>query len=89
MKLVFKKDENSQISVFQDIDGKQSSFSYVEMIKCLIASKQLDNPQVDDGFSEAEKKSIESMVGLINKEVGALSDQEATGESSENEADGS
>ena len=41
MKLVFKKDEKSQISVFQSVDGKEIDFSYVEMIKTLINSKEL------------------------------------------------
>ncbi len=76
MKLVFNKDENSQISVSQEVEGKTKDFSYVDMIKNLINEKKLEEPQVDDGFSEAETKSIKTMVDLINREVGALDEQE-------------
>lgn len=69
MKLIFKKDKESQISVVQDIDGDEKEFSYVDMIKTLIASKNMEDPEVSEGFTEAEIKSINSMVEFINKEV--------------------
>jgi methionine synthase II (cobalamin-independent) len=81
MKLVFKKDEEHLISVFQEVDGKQLSFSYVDMIKALIKSKQLDEPEISEGFTDAETKSIKSMVTLINKEVSAIIDHDLTPES--------
>ncbi|MBN2287251.1 MAG: hypothetical protein JXI43_12440 [Tissierellales bacterium] len=69
MKLVFKKDENHQIVVKNDFDGEQRDFSYVEMIKELIETRHLDDPDISDGFSDAEVNSIKSMVSFINKEV--------------------
>ena len=69
MKLVFKKDEDSQISVVQDIDGKEQEFSYVDMIKALIESKKMEEPEISEGFTEAETTSIQRMVEYINKEI--------------------
>lgn len=71
MKLVFKKDEKSQISVFQNIDGKEQEFEYVDMIKALIATKEMEEPEISEGFTDAEITSINRMVEFINKEVGA------------------
>lgn len=71
MKLVFKKDKDHQISVFHEVDGKQHEFSYVDMIKALINSKKLDEPDISEGFTDAEINSIKSMVTLINKEIPA------------------
>ena len=69
MKLVFKKDEDSQINVFQNVDGQVIDFSYVYMIKALISSKEMEEPEISDGFSEAEISSINSMVKYINMEI--------------------
>ncbi len=69
MKLIFKKDEESQISVVQDVDGTEQDFSYVDMIKALIESKKMEEPEISEGFTEAEITSIKRMVELINEEV--------------------
>ena len=71
MKLVFKKDADNQISVFHEVDGEQCDFSYVDMIKALIKSRELEEPEISEGFSEAEINSIKSMVTYINKEISA------------------
>ena len=71
MKLVFKKDEDHQISVFHEVDGNQQNFSYVDMIKALIKSRELEEPDISEGFTDAETKSIKSMVTFINKEISA------------------
>jgi len=71
MKLVFKKDEDHQISVFHEIDGNQQDFSYVEMIKTLIKSRELKEPDISEGFTGAEIKSIKSMITFINNEISA------------------
>lgn len=81
MKLVFKKDEKHQISVFHEADGKQHEFSYVDMIKALIKSRMLDEPDISEGFTDAETKSIKSMVTLINKEVSAIKAADSTSSS--------
>ena len=70
MKLLFKKDDQSHISVFRKIDGHEHSFSYIDMIKDLIASKSMEEPEILGNFSEAETKSIKRMVDFINKEIG-------------------
>ena len=69
MKLIFKKDEESQISVVQDIDGKKQEFSYVDMIKALIESKKMEEPEISEDFADAEVTSIKRMVEFINKEI--------------------
>ena len=69
MKLVFKKDEDSQISVFQVVSGNEQDFSYVDMIKALIESKEMEEPEISESFTDDETKSIKSMVTFINKEI--------------------
>ncbi len=69
MKLIFKKDEESQISVVQDIDGTEQDFSYVDMIKALIESKKMEEPEISEGFTDAEVTSIQRMVKFINEEI--------------------
>ena len=69
MKLIFKKDKDSQISVVQNIDGKEQEFSYVDMIKALIKSKKMEEPEILEGFTDAEVTSIKRMVEFINKEI--------------------
>lgn len=72
MKLIFKKDENHQISVLHQVDGDQQDFSYVDMIKALIESRKLEEPDISEGFTDAETKSINSMVTLINAEISTI-----------------
>lgn len=69
MKLAFKKDEENQIKVFRIVDGTENNFSYVEMIKSLIESKVMEEPEVSGNFTDAERKSIKDMTTFINKEV--------------------
>ncbi len=69
MKLIFKKDKEAQINVFQLLDGQEQEFTYVEMIKALIKSKQMETPEISEGFTDAEIKSINSMVTFINREI--------------------
>jgi len=72
MKLVFKKDERNQIVVHQLVDDQEIDFSYVDMIKALIKSGRMEQPDVGEGFSEAEKKSIASMIEFINSKVSEI-----------------
>lgn len=69
MKLIFKKDDESQISVFHDIDGEEQKFSYVDMIKALIESSKMEEPEISEGFTNAEVTSIKRMVEFINEEI--------------------
>jgi hypothetical protein len=74
MKLVFKKNEKHAISVFQSIDGQEKEFSYVDMVKYLIESRKMDEPEISSGFGQAEIKSINRMVEFINKQI-SLADE--------------
>jgi hypothetical protein len=71
MKLVFKKDEESQIKVSQKVDGAELDYSYIDMIKSLIETRVMERPEISDDFTEAEIKSINSMISFINKEISA------------------
>ncbi len=75
MKVVFKKDKEQQINVFLEDKGKQYVFSYTDMIKELIEAKKLDEPVISEGFTDAEIKSIKSMVTLINKSISNRKDK--------------
>ncbi len=76
MKLVFKKNEAGDVSVDMFVGTATVQFSYIEMIKALIAGEPLD-ADFDESVSEDEQKQI--------KEV--LKEIEATAKEKENEAD--
>ncbi len=76
MKLIFKKDDESNISVVQVIDGDEQKFDYVDMIKALIESKELEEPEIEGGFTDAEEASIKRMVEFINAEVSTDEDED-------------
>ena len=69
MKLVFRKNEENEISVLRKEGDDTSEFSYVDMIKSLIETKSLEEPEIDGEFSEAEKESIANMITHINNDV--------------------
>ena len=72
MKLVFRKDENAQIIVLHKTGSEERDFAYVDMINCLLKSNKLEKPEISDGFTEAEKKSINSMVHHINEQLASV-----------------
>ena len=86
MKLIFKKDEESQISVVQDINGQKQEFSYVDMIKALIESKEMEEPEISEGFTEAETTSIKRMVEFINQEIEEKKEEDAPTEDAVDES---
>lgn len=49
--------------------GTEVEFDYVDMIKKLIIDKSIEEPEIDENFSESEKESIMSMIKDINNEV--------------------
>jgi hypothetical protein len=67
MKLVFRKDHEEQITVFQSVDGTERPFAYSEMVNMLIRSRKLETPEALGDFTEKEKRSINSMVDRINE----------------------
>lgn len=69
MKLAFRKDGASEISVFQIVGEVEQKFTYVNMIKALIESRAMEPPEISEGFTEAEVASINSMVKHINEKI--------------------
>jgi hypothetical protein len=69
MKLKFIKNEKHQIDVVQVIGKNAREFSYVDMIKYLISSNKLDEPETEGEFTPAEIRSILSMTKHINDAV--------------------
>lgn len=72
MKLIFRKNEASEINVFRKVENAEKSFSYIDMIKELIESRTMDEPEVVGNFTDAEKGSIKSMTTLINKAIATV-----------------
>lgn len=69
MKLVFRKNEASEICVSRMVEGAEEPFSYVDMIKELIESRSMEEPEIVGNFTDAEKGSIKSMMTHINKTI--------------------
>ncbi len=69
MKLAFKKNKESEISVFQVVDNEEREFNYVTMIKDLIKTKKMDDPDILGKFDPEEIASIKSMVKCINEKI--------------------
>lgn len=69
MKLAFKKDAESKISVSQKIGNQEKEFSYIDMIKSLIDTKVMEQPEISGEFTAAEITSINNMTKFINDEI--------------------
>ena len=67
MKLLFRKNEQEEITVLQTFDGDERKFIYTDMIKVLIEHGELEAPLVEGEFTEEEIRSINNMVSEINK----------------------
>lgn len=64
MKLVFKKNEAGDVSVDMFVGTGTVQFSYIEMIKVLIAGEPLD-ADFDESISEEEQKQIKEVLAEI------------------------
>ena len=64
MKLVFKKNEAGDVSVDMFVGTGIVQFSYIEMIKVLIAGEPLD-ADFDESISEEEQKQIREVLAEI------------------------
>ena len=69
MKLVFNKNDELEISVIQKNGNEEKEFNYVEMIKDLINTKSLEEPEMVGDFTESEIGSIKTMIKHINTDV--------------------
>ena len=72
MKLVFNKNENGDVSVTMFKGTAEAQFSYIEMIKALLAGEALDRDddesiskeeqaQINDVLKEIENTAVETM----------------------------
>ena len=64
MKLVFKKNEAQEVAVTMFKGTAEIQFSYIEMIKALLASEPLDR-DFDENFSEEEQAQINAVLQEI------------------------
>ena len=67
MKLVFRKNEQEEITVLQSFDGDEHNFIYTDMIKVLLKDGELEEPVAEGDFTDEEMRSINNMVSEINK----------------------
>jgi hypothetical protein len=67
MKLIFRKNEQEEITVLQSFDGAERNFIYVDMIKGLLKDGELEDPVIEGDFTSEEISSIRNMVSGINK----------------------
>jgi len=67
MKLVFRKNEQEEITVLQSFDDDERKFIYTDMIKVLLENGELEAPVIEGDFTEEETRSINNMVSEINK----------------------
>ena len=64
MKLVFKKNKNGDVSVTMFKGTAEAQFSYIEMIKALLASEALDS-DYDESISMEEQTQINDVLKEI------------------------
>ena len=64
MKLLFKKNENGDISVTMFKGTAEAQFSYIEMIKALLAGEALDR-DYDENISKEEQVQINDVLKEI------------------------
>jgi len=67
MKLVFKKSEDAEISVFISNGKDEVTFDYISMVKSLIEEREMETPDIIGDFTSAEIESIKSMVLYLNE----------------------
>jgi hypothetical protein len=69
MKLIFKKDEKQEMSVFIRNGLAEESFSYTVMIKELMEKNLFEESEFEENITEQEKDSIRNMLKKINTAV--------------------
>lgn len=76
MKLLFKKNENGDVSVTMFKGTAEAQFSYIEMIKTLIAGEPID-ADFDESIAEEEKQQINDVLKEIENTAKEKDDAEA------------
>lgn len=69
MKLVFRKNDQEEITVLQSYAGNEGAFVYTDMIKALLKDGALEVPVLEGTFTDEEQRSINNMVNEINRET--------------------
>lgn len=72
MKLVLSKGDENTITIKMKIDSEEHTFSYVEMIKQLCKNNEFEETEFGDGFNDAEKEKLNSMLTSINSKITSL-----------------
>ncbi len=88
MRLVFEKKDSQTVVVKINHEDKVQDFDYIAMLKGLLDYGSLDDSDLKGDFSNAEKKSIASMVRHLNDCVPAKDGQvDSVGDSGEENND--
>lgn len=67
MQLMFSKNDDGEISVqFKESDSFEE-FTYSKMVKKIYDEKIIEQPEIQGGFTEKEKKSINEMIDGFRK----------------------
>jgi hypothetical protein len=69
MKLIFRKNEKQEVSVLIRNQIAEDPFSYVAMIKSLVANNKFEESEFEDGITEEEKESVNKMLTKINEAI--------------------
>ena len=79
MKLLFEKKDSQTIVVKISHEGNIQNYDYITMLKGLLDYGSLGDSELTGDFSDAEKKSIDSMVKRLNDCVPAKDHQSDSG----------
>ena len=87
MKLVFKKNENGDVSVTMFNGTAETQFSYIEMIKALLAGEALDS-DYDESISKEEQAQINDVLKEIETTAIETPEEDSSTEPDETEGNG-
>ena len=87
MKLVFKKNENGDVSVTMFKGTAETQFSYIEMIKALLAGEALDS-DCDESISKEEQAQINDVLKEIETTAIETPEEDSGTEPDETEGNG-
>jgi len=86
MNLEFRKSEDGTVDVRIIMEGEESDFTYLAMIRSLIADGPMKDAEISERFTDGEVKSIQRMVSMIN-EAAVTSAQDEEEDSSDEDDD--
>ena len=88
MKLIFRK-EQGDTKVFlcdRENEDEEIGFDYIKMVEFLFLDKEVEDPIIEDGFTEEEKENIDKIIDglrqtVIDADTGSQEEREADIES--------